>query len=92
MIDQRLALEACTPQIAPPRAPPPPTDLPEPHPQKPLPIPPPPPPGGLRPAVSGGVVGVHNRGVAPPHGNFVRKEMDGTPLGRFGSLICIKLN
>ena len=66
-MDQRLALGACTPPIwtpplrptNPPGPPPPPGKSPPPE---------PPPQGGLRPTVSwgGGVVGVQNRGVAPP--------------------------
>ena len=76
VIDQCLALGACTsPQIASPgpshrpsQIPPPPRKaLQDPPPPSPLPDPPPPPPRGLWPTVSGGgVVGVQTRGVAPP--------------------------
>ena len=75
MKDQRLALGACTPQIA-PRGPPPPTNQPSRNPpppakapadlhhpsQNPLPSPPPLLPKGAseQRLVGGGVVGVHN--------------------------------
>ena len=79
MIDQRSALGACTPQIAPPGAPPPPL-LPLPEPlhspsQTPRPIAPPRVPlpttnpiGASRQRLvgGGGVVGVQNRGAPPP--------------------------
>ena len=67
MIDQRLALGACSPQIAPPQPPPKAHPRPPHRPSQNL-----PPLGGLWPTVSvcggggGGVVGVQNRGVAPP--------------------------
>ena len=57
VMDQRLALGACTPEVAPPQAnvpqnpPPPLSPLPEIPPPK---LPPPPPPRGLRLTVSGG--------------------------------------
>ena len=81
VMDQRLALGACTPQIAPPappsqnsppRTPPPgggkspPRPPPSPLPEPPLRSPPSPLGAYGQQFVGGGVVGVQNRGVAPP--------------------------
>ena len=71
-MDQRLALGACTPQIAPPGPPSPnqpsrtPPLLGKSPPRPPHSLAPPPPQGASYQRLVGGVVGIQNRGVPPP--------------------------